>query len=161
LNKGLRRQAMIEGLNVKTLKVIPDNRGRLMEILRVSETRVQPQQVYLTTAYENIVKDKEYFHMHKNQTDFFCCVKGKIKLVLVDVREDSKTKGEINELEIGEENFSLVTIPKGVLHAFKSLKGEAIIINCIDNEYNREHPDEIRIKNRYYDWDRLCPLKST
>lgn len=130
-----------------------------MEILRTSETKVQPQQVYLTAAYENAVKDKEYFHMHKNQTDFFCCIKGIIKLVLVDTRESSKTKGEINELEIGEKNFCLVTIPKRVLHAFKSLKGEAFIINCIDHEYNRVNPDEFRIKNEYYDWDKLCPLK--
>ena len=151
---------MIEGVKVKKLKVIPDERGRLMEILRVSETKIQPRQIYLTTAYKNVIKDEEYFHMHKKQTDFFCCVRGKIKLVLVDTREDSKTKGEINEFEIGEENFCLITIPKRALHAFKSLKDEAFIINCIDPEYNREDPDEFRIKNKYYDWDKLCPLES-
>ena len=150
---------MIEGVKVKKLKVVPDDRGRLMEILRVSETKIQPQQVYLTTAHENVVKDKEHFHMHNNQTDFFCCIKGKIKLVLVDVRKNSKTKGEVNEFEIGEENFRLVTIPKGVLHAFKSLKGESFIVNCIDREYNRENPDELRIENKYYDWDKLCPIE--
>ena len=93
--------------------------------------------------------------MHKNQNDFFCCVKGKIKLVLVDVRENSKTKSEINEFEIGEGGFSLVGIPKQVLHAFKSLKGESIVLNCIDREYNKENPDEIRVKNIYYNWDKV------
>ncbi len=151
---------MIEGVKVKKLKVIPDERGRLMEILRVSETGIQPQQVYLTTAYEGVVKDKENFHMHKNQTDFFCCVKGKIKLVLVDSRDGSKTKREINEFEIGEENFCLITIPKRVLHAFKSLKGETFIVNCIAPEYNKDGPDEVRIKNEYYDWDNLRPLNA-
>ena len=150
---------MIDGVKVKKLKVIPDERGRLMEILRISETRTQPQQVYLTTAYENIVKDKESFHMHKKQTDFFCCIKGRIKLVLVDARDNAKTKGEIDELEIGEGNFCLITIPNGVLHAFKSLEGEAFILNCIDHEYNKEDPDEFRIRNKCYDWDRLCPIK--
>jgi dTDP-4-dehydrorhamnose 3,5-epimerase len=143
---------MIEGVRVKKLRVIPDERGRLMEILRVSETKVQPLQVYLTTAYEGVIKDKEHFHMHKKQTDFFCCIKGKIRLVLIDTRKNSKTKGEINEFEIGEGNFCLITIPKGVLHAFKSLKDEAYIINCIDHEYNRQNPDEFRIKNKYYKW---------
>lgn len=150
---------MIEGVKIKKLKLIRDDRGRLMEILRTSETTIQPQQVYLTTAYENIVKDEDNFHMHKKQTDFFCCIKGKIKLVLVDIRKNSKTKGEINEFEIGEENFCLVTIPKGVLHAFKSLKAEAFIVNCIDHEYNKKSPDEFRIKNKYYDWNKLCPTK--
>ncbi len=150
---------MIEGVRVKKLKVIADERGRLMEILRVSETKAQPQQVYLTTAYEDVVKDKENFHMHKKQTDLFCCIRGKIKLVLVDVRENSKTKGEISELEIGEGNFCLITIPTKVLHAFKSLKGEAFIVNCIDHEYNKKDPDEFRIENKYYNWDKLCPLQ--
>lgn len=150
---------MIDGVKVKRLKIIPDERGRLMEILRVSQTMIQPHQVYLTTAYENIVKDKSHFHMHRKQTDFFCCIKGKMKLVLVDTRNNSSTKGEINEFEIGEENPCLVTIPNEVLHAFKSLKGEAFIINCIDNEYNKEYPDEYRIENKYYDWDRLCPIR--
>jgi dTDP-4-dehydrorhamnose 3,5-epimerase len=150
---------MIDGVKIKKLKVIPDERGRLMEILRVSETHAQPQQIYLTTAYENVVKDKENFHMHKKQADFFCCVQGRIKLVLVDTRDGSKTKKEINEFEIGDGNLCLVTIPNGVLHAFKSLKGEAVIINCIDHEYNRASPDEFRIKNVYYDWDGMRPLK--
>lgn len=147
---------MIGGVKVKKLKVLSDDRGRLMEILRVSETNIGPNQVYMTTAYEGVVKDRDNFHMHKKQTDFFCCIKGMIKLILVDVRGESKTKNEIAELEIGEDNYCLVTIPNGVLHAFKSLKGEALIINCIDREYNRQDPDEFRIKNEYYDWEKLC-----
>lgn len=145
---------MIDGVKIKSLKAIPDERGRLMEIFRVSETGINPKQVYMTTAFEGVVKDKENFHMHKEQTDSMCCIKGLVKLVIVDTRESSKTKNEIMELEMGEDKPHLVTIPKGVLHAFKSLKGESIILNCIDREYNRKDPDEIRIKNIYYDWDK-------
>ena len=150
---------MIDGAKIKKLKIISDDRGRLMEIFRVSETGIEPKQVYMTTAFENVVKDKKNFHLHKNQADSFCCVKGNIMLVLVDVRETSPTKDEINEFNIGEENPCLVIIPKGVLHAFKSLKGESIIINCINPEYNKENPDELRIENKYYDWDRLQAIK--
>ena len=149
---------MIDGVKVKRLKDIKDNRGRLMEIFRVSETGINPKQVYMTTALEGVVKDKDKFHMHERQTDNMCCVKGKVKLVLVDVRPQSKTKGEINEFEIGDEGYCLVTIPNKVLHAFKSLKGESLILNCIDNEYNRHDPDEFRVDNTYYDWDKGVKL---
>jgi dTDP-4-dehydrorhamnose 3,5-epimerase len=145
---------MIDGVKIRKLKVIADERGRLMEIFRVSEAGIKPAQVYMTTALEGVVKDKDKFHMHKNQNDNMCCIKGMMKLVMIDTRKKSKTNGEINEFEIGEGNFCLVTIPKGVLHAFKSLKGESIIINCIDHEYNRQNPDEFRIDNIYYDWDK-------
>ncbi len=149
---------MIDGVKVKKLNVLSAARGRLMEIFRVSETGFKPRQVYMTTAYENVVKDKDNFHMHKKQTDFFCCVKGRMKLVLVDTRKKSPTNGQIDELEIGESNFCIVAIPREVLHAFKSLDGEAIVINCIDHEYDRKDPDEFRIKNEYYDWDRSTCL---
>lgn len=148
---------MINGVVVNKLKIISDDRGRLMEIMRVSQIKTHPKQVYLTTAYENTVKDKTHFHMHKKQVDFFCCIKGMIKLVLVDIRDNGGTKNEINEFEIGDENPCIVTIPSNVLHAFKSLKGEAFIINCINNEYDKDCPDEYRIENKYYDWDRSCP----
>ena len=149
---------MIEGVKVKKLKEIKDDRGRLMEIFRVSETGINPKQVYMTTALEGVVKDKDKFHMHKDQIDNMCCIKGNVKLVLVDVREKSKTKGEISEFEIGEGNFCLVTIPNQVLHAFKSLNGESIILNCIDHEYDKKAPDEFRVDNKYYDWDKGCPI---
>ena len=145
---------MINGVVVRNLRAIPDDRGRLMEIFRVSTAGINPKQVYMTSAFEGVVKDKNRFHMHKNQTDNMCCIAGRMKLVIVDTREHSKTNGEIMEIEMGEGDYKLVTIPKGVLHAFKSLRGESIIINCIDNEYDHKDPDEIRVKNRYYDWDR-------
>lgn len=145
---------MIEGVKIKELKIIPDERGRLMEIFRVSDNNIQPAQVYMTTAYEGVVKDKQAFHMHNLQTDNMCCIRGKMKIVVVDAREDSSTRNEINEFEIGEGNFAIITIPPKVLHAFKSLKGESIVINCIDKEYNHKQPDEIRVANEYYDWDK-------
>ena len=145
---------MIDGVKVKKLKMIPDSRGRLMEIFRVSETGIDPKQVYMTTALEGVVKDKDKFHMHNGQDDNMCCISGKVKLVLVDTRDNSRTKGEVNELEIGEGNFCLVSIPRKVLHAFKSLKGESVIINCINPEYDHTNPDEIRVDNKYYDWDK-------
>jgi dTDP-4-dehydrorhamnose 3,5-epimerase len=151
---------MIDGVKAKELKIIADDRGRLMEIFRVSETGISPQQVYMTTAREGVAKDKDKFHMHKQQNDTFCCIQGMIKLVLVDIRTGSPTRGEINEFEIGEENPCRVTIPCGVLHAFKSLRGESVVINTIDHEYDKKDPDELRIDNVYYDWDALRPLKA-
>jgi len=145
---------LIEGVKIKKLKIIPDERGRLMEIFRVSETGISPKQVYMTTAFEGVVKDKDKFHMHKNQADNMCCIKGRIKLVMVDIRDGSGTRNEIMALEMGEGAFSIVTIPNGVLHAFKSLKGESIMINCINPEYNKDNPDELRVDNIYYDWDK-------
>jgi len=78
---------MIKGVKVKVLKVIPDERGRLMEILRRDDEMFKGfGQVYMTTAYPGVVKG---WHYHKKQYDNMAVVKGTMKIVLCDGREDS------------------------------------------------------------------------
>jgi len=48
---------MIDGVMVKQLRVLPDERGRLMEILREDdEIHMRFGQVYLTTGYPGVVR---------------------------------------------------------------------------------------------------------
>lgn len=148
---------MIEGVKVKKLKVIPDERGRLMEMLRCDdETFIKFGQVYLSTTYPGVVKG---WHYHKNQTDNIACVRGMLKLVLFDDREGSATRGEVNEYFMGEHNPMLVQVPKGVYHGWKCVsEDEAYVINCPDQPYNYSQPDEYRLdphKNDIpYKWER-------
>ncbi len=148
---------MIDGVKVKNLKVISDERGRLMEILRSDEDLFTKfGQVYMTTAYPGVVKA---WHYHKHQTDNMSVVKGMMKIVLYDDREGSKTKGEVNQFFVGEYNPILVSIPEMVYHGFKCIsETEAIVINIPTNIFNYKEPDEFRIdphKNDIpYDWSR-------
>jgi len=148
---------MIKDLVAKQLKYIPDERGRLMEILRNDEDLFAGfGQVYLTTTYPNVVKA---WHYHQGQDDFIVCIKGMIKLALYDNRDGSSTKGEINELFIGDFNPMLVRVPKKVFHGWKCIsEDEAIIINIPTEPYNRAKPDEFRVDPHVndipYSWDR-------
>ncbi len=79
---------MIDGVIVKKLKLIPDERGYLMEMLRADDPFFQKfGQVYLTVAYPGVVKG---WHYHKVQTDHFVAVSGMVKVVLYDSRKESK-----------------------------------------------------------------------
>lgn len=135
---------MIDGVKVKNLTVLPDERGRLMEILRRDDALFsQFGQVYLTTAYPGVVKG---WHYHKKQTDNMAVVKGMMKIVLYDGRKSSSTKGEINEFFAGEQNPLLIQIPPLVYHGFKCISPEeSLVINITDQPYNRKQPDEFRI----------------
>lgn len=148
---------MIKGVVVKNLKVIPDERGRLMEMLRKDDEFFTGfGQVYMTTAYPGVVKA---WHYHKKQDDNFVVVSGMMKVVLYDAREDSPTTGEVNEFFLGEHNPSLLHIPKFVYHGFKCISDrEAVVINVPSEPYNRKSPDEYRIPPQSdeipYDWSR-------
>jgi len=148
---------MIEGVKVKKLKVIPDERGRLMEMLRCDDDLFTKfGQVYLSTTYPGVVKG---WHYHKLQADNIVCVKGMLKLVLYDGRESSSTKGEVSEFFLGEHNPLLVQVPKGVYHGWKCIsENEAFVINCPTESYNYSQPDEHRLDPHSsdipYRWER-------
>ena len=135
---------MIDGVKIKKLKIISDERGRLMEILRNDDDLFEKfGQVYMTTAYPKVVKA---WHYHKKQTDNFTCVKGKMRLGLYDSREGSPTYGETAEFIIGPDDPMVIQIPNGIYHGFKCVSDEeAIVINTPTESYNREEPDEFRV----------------
>jgi dTDP-4-dehydrorhamnose 3,5-epimerase len=148
---------VIEGVKLKKLKVIPDERGRLMEMLREDdELFIRFGQIYMTTAYPGVVKA---WHYHEKQEDHFVVVKGMMKVVLYDGREESSTFGEVNEFFMGEYNPVLLQIPRMVYHGFKCISDiEAMVINVPTEKYDYKNPDEYRLDPHEndipYDWER-------
>ncbi|UCD92581.1 MAG: dTDP-4-dehydrorhamnose 3,5-epimerase family protein [Methanobacteriota archaeon] len=147
---------LIDGVSVRELRQIHDERGYLMELMRSDWEEFENfGQVYMTSAYPGVVKA---WHYHKAQTDNFICVFGMAKVVLYDPREDSPTKGKINEFFVGEKKPLLIRIPPLVYHGFKAVGHEkAVIVNVPTKLYDYENPDEHRVpydsKDVDYDWD--------
>ncbi len=151
------KRRMIDGVRVKQLRTIADERGRLMEILRSDDELFKEfGQVYMTTAYPSVVKG---WHYHKKQTDNMTVVHGMMKIVLYDSRDTSPTKGEVNEFFVGTHNPVLIQIPPFVFHGFKCVSEyEAIVINVPTDVYHYDDPDEFRVhphdNDIPYSWDR-------
>ena len=87
-----------------------------------------------------------------------CVVKGMMKIVLYDSRDNSPTKGEVNEFFAGVHNPILLHIPVFVYHGFKCIgEEEAIVVNVPTERYNYDNPDEYRIDPHSveipYDWE--------
>lgn len=146
---------MIEGTRVKQLKVIPDERGWLMEVLRSDEDMFEKfGQVYVTIAYPDVVKA---WHYHKKQTDNFTCIRGMMKVVLYDSRAGSPTIGQIDEYFVGDRNPALIKVPPFVYHGFKAIGDEAAYFLSVPTlPYDYRQPDEFRLppdsKEIPYDW---------
>ena len=135
---------MIEGVKIKTLRVIPDERGRLMEILRRDdEIFTKFGQIYITTAYPGVIKA---WHYHRIQTDNLVAIAGMAKVALYDARENSPTYKKVEEYFMGVHNPLLIQIPPMVYHGYKCISSEeAVVINCPTEPYNRTTPDECRV----------------
>jgi len=147
---------LIEGVIVKKLSPILDERGYLQECLRSDWSIFEKfGQAYITIAFPNVVKA---WHLHKIQTDNMVCIYGNGKLVLCDNREKSPSYKKINELFFGENNPILVSIPPNIWHGFKAIGGKKImVLNCPTELYNYENPDEYRLpfdsEEINYNWE--------
>ncbi|MBI4824571.1 MAG: dTDP-4-dehydrorhamnose 3,5-epimerase family protein [Nitrospirae bacterium] len=144
---------MIDGVVIKPLRKIPDERGCIYHMLRADDPEFEKfGEIYFSTVYPNVIKG---WHIHKRMTLNYAVIQGMIKLVLYDERKDSATKGELMELFMGEENYVLVKIPPMVWNGTKGIGIKpAIIANCATlphdpEEIERLEPFDKRIP---YDW---------
>lgn len=144
---------MIEGVQLQPLRQIPDERGKIMHMLRCDDPLFEQfGEIYFSVVYPGVVKG---WHLHKRMTLNYACISGTIKLVLYDDRKTSSTRGVLQEIFIGDSNYQLVKIPFGVWNGFKGIGAAvAIIANCATLPHD---PEEIMRLDPFdnhipYDW---------
>jgi dTDP-4-dehydrorhamnose 3,5-epimerase len=137
----------IDGVRVKALRRIVDDRGWLMEIFRSDWPEFKKfGQTYLTICKPGVVKG---WHYHKLQWDHFVPIRGNALIALFDPREGSKSKGRLMEIEVMEGEPKFIEIPPLVYHGFTPMDDEEIwVVNTPTELYNYKQPDEYRL-----DWD--------
>jgi dTDP-4-dehydrorhamnose 3,5-epimerase len=130
-----REQAAIAGALVVPLRRIPDERGTIFHMLSSTDEHfVRFGEIYFTTIYRDVVKG---WHKHREMTLNYACVYGRIKLVLYDDRDESPTKGTLQEIFLGPDNHSLVVIPPLVWNGFKGMTEPfAIVANCCTHPHD-------------------------
>ena len=144
---------MIDGVIITKLKQIKDDRGRVMLMLRKDDKVFKNfGEIYFSTIYHNKIKA---WHLHKESTLNYACVKGKVKLVLFDDRNNSLSKGKLQEIILSAQDYTLITIPNNIWNGFKGLdKEESMIANCLDMPHNEN--EMVRIdpfhKSINYKW---------
>lgn len=146
---------MIEGVVIKPLVRIPDDRGTILKMQEASDIEFKGfGEIYFSTVYPGIVKG---WHLHRDAILNYAVIKGHIKLVLFDNREHSRTKGKIQEIYLGEANYQLVQIPAGVWNAFKGIGTEtAIIADLITITHDMDEMERMDPHSNdliQYDWE--------
>jgi dTDP-4-dehydrorhamnose 3,5-epimerase len=130
---------MIEGIQITSRLVIPDDRGKIMHIMKSTDSQFTAfGEVYCSSVYPGVVKG---WHLHRKMTLNYVVLKGNIKFVLYDDRPDSETYQQIEEIIMGENQYVMVTVPPNIWNGFKGLgTEEAFVINFTDIPHD---PEEI------------------
>ncbi len=144
---------MIEGVNVIPLARIPDERGTVMHMLKRTDPHfIQFGEIYFSTVYPGVVKG---WHLHHGMTLNYACAYGRVKVVIYDDRDGSPTRGELMEVFLGPDNYSLVVIPPEIWNGYKGMGTEpAVLANCATEPHEpgrteRMDPFDNRIP---YEW---------
>ena len=145
---------MIEGVKLTPLRQIPDERGKIMHMMRSTDPHFEQfGEVYFSFAYPGVIKG---WHEHTRQIQNYAVIQGMIKLVLYDNRSSSKTFKEVMEVFTGEDNYQLITIPIGIINGYKTVGTKtAIVANCATLPHQ---PDEMKRYDPFgssvpYTWD--------
>jgi dTDP-4-dehydrorhamnose 3,5-epimerase len=144
---------MIDGVVISPRKQIPDERGKVMHMLKATDPEFERfGEIYFSMVYPGVVKA---WHLHREMVIHYAVPVGNVKLVLYDDRAGSKSHGQLMELFVGQDNYCLVKVPTGVWNGFKGIGATpAIVANCASIPHD---PGEIVRMDPFrnhipYDW---------
>jgi len=116
-------------------RAFSDKRGRFLETFRKEWFPERTWTVFQSNRSDSVAGVLRGLHYHFNQIDYWYAPRGRIRVVLADLREGSPTYGATQMLEIGEGNEIGIFIPVGVAHGFLTLT-DATLTYLVDNYYD-------------------------
>lgn len=133
---------MLEGVKIKALKRMPDERGSFTELMRIDWKEIlgedQIVQANFSASYPSIVRA---WHRHlRGQVDYFLVLKGALKICVYDdgVRE-------LDEIVSSDVIFQVVRVPGHYWHGFRVVSDEtAFLLYFTTRLYDYKDPDEER-----------------
>ena len=143
--EGERIGPSIDGLVVRELRTLPDERGEVCEPYRsLWELGDEPvEHAYLATVRPGVVKG---WVMHRSQADRIAILFGAMRWVWYDERPESPTTGNVVELTITERNRAIFVTPANVWHAVENVgEADAAFVNMPSQQYNHADPDKYRL----------------
>ena len=132
-------RGVIDGVKIIPLKQIVDERGKIMHMLKATDPHfIRFGEIYFSCAWPGAIKA---WHIHKTMTLNNAVMSGRAKLVMYDGRDGSPTKGLIQEVFLGEDNYCLVQVPPGIANGYKAYGDKLVVMaNCATEPHR---PDEI------------------
>jgi dTDP-4-dehydrorhamnose 3,5-epimerase len=143
----------IDGVLVKPLRQITDERGKVMHMLRADAPEFERfGEIYFSVVYPGAIKA---WHLHEEMALNYAVPVGNIKMVLFDDRESSPTRGALMEIFTGPDDYKLIHVPPLVWNGFKGIGTEpSLVANCATAPHRADEIVRMDPHSRTipYDW---------
>lgn len=136
----LTRGTPIHDVLLEPRRQIIDDRGAVMHILRADWPHfAQFGEAYVSLVKHGVVKA---WKRHRIMSQHLTVPVGEIKLMVVDDRPESSTRGAMQEIIVGADHYGLVRLPPMVWYGFKGLApGDSVIFNCASHLHDPTEVD--------------------
>ena len=140
----------IEGLLLIEPRLFQDERGfffesynatKYAEILGEATNFVQDN---ISVSKKNVLRGLHFQEPPFSQGKLVTVLQGKVLDVAVDIRENSKTYGQHQAVELSAENKHQFWIPPGFAHGFIALEENTLFSYKCTNFYSPEHEKTIK-----------------
>lgn len=135
----------LPGVFVITPLVFSDNRGYFSESYNMKKLKEQGIDIQFVQDNHSLsteigtLRGIHFQNPPMAQTKLVRCSRGKVLDIAIDLRKDSPTFKEYVAVELSEDNFKQLFIPKGFGHAFLTLTDDVEIQYKVDEYYSKEH----------------------
>lgn len=142
----------IDGVVLVPLKIVGDERGRVMHVLRADDPNFkQFGEAYISQIYAGVTKG---WKLHTRSTSNMVVPVGMVRFVLYDDREDSSTRGQFQEITIGEDDYQLLIIPPRVHYAWRNTRDTtATVLNCASELWSPDESTNLPLETHPYPWE--------
>lgn len=118
-----------------------DSRGSTVELYndRHNEIDFETHQVNITRSNVNVIRGLHYSKFPHTQKMIVTCLKGSITDVLVDIRLNSPTFGNVVQLELNEDVNLGVIVPSGVAHGYAVRQNKTVVHYLFSKSYDPDN----------------------
>ena len=141
----------IEGVLVTPKKIVGDDRGQVMHVLRADDPNFAKfGEAYISEIFANVTKG---WKLHARSTSNMVVPVGEVRFVMHDTREGSPTFGMFDDVTIGEKNYQLLTVPPGVVYAWRNLRvTTAVVLNCATELWSPNESSNLPLETYPFVW---------
>jgi len=128
----MKRDSAVDGVVVEPLRVIEDERGAVLHMLREDSPQfTRFGEIYFSEVRPGAIKA---WKRHLRMTQRISVPIGRVKFVIYDNRPASPSNGAIMEIVMGSPDaYSLLIIPPLLWYGFQGLSDSAALVaNCAD-----------------------------
>ncbi len=141
----------IEGVMLTPKKIMSNDRGRVMKALQSDDRAfVKFGEAYISEIFPGVTKG---WALHTLSTSNIVVPIGEARFVMVDARDGSPTKGQYDDVTLGESNYQMLTVPPGIAYGWRNNSNRsALVFNCASETWSVTESSNVPLETYPFEW---------